>query len=477
MSHLLSYQAEVPPAPAFCPGEPKRHDIGRTRYHRIVEAGVSGLVSKGAVLLVNLLSVPIAVRYLGAVQFGIWATISTSLSLLLVLDFGIANTLTNLISEAFARDDKQLAGRYASTAFWLSIGIAAGLGLVGVLIWPFVNWNYVFHVEGVPGGVVSRAVAVAYGVFLIGMPAGLGTKMLGGYQELRIANIFATVGSAASLAGVIVVTRLNAGLPSLIGASSGALILANIACLLWIWLYRKPWLSPAPGKTSIDVGRRLLQSGSEFFLIQLAGLVVFNSDNLVIAHFVGAAEVTPYNVTWRLVSYASALQTLMLPAVWPAYSEAFARGDMAWVRRAYGRLMKLTTLTTGGACLLLMLFGQTMIRHWAGSAAVPSHSLVIAMCVWVMISTIANNEACLLVATSNTRLQAKIGIAAAGINLACTIWLVQRIGVLGVILGTIISYLIVVIGPQTWKTRQLLSASICSESPGSRRTAEPHKPL
>jgi O-antigen/teichoic acid export membrane protein len=460
MSDQLAYQADTQATPSDLTGEAasKQGDIGRRRYARIVEAGISGLVSKGAVLLVNLISVPIAVRYLGPVQFGIWATISTSLSLLLVLDLGIANTLTNMISEAFARGDKKLAGKYASTAFWLTVVIAAALGVFGALIWPLVNWNYVFHVEGVPRGVVSHAVAVSYGVFLVGMPAGLGAKMLGGYQELRAANIFATVGSVVSLIGVVLVARLNGGLPLLIGASSGALILANIVCLGWIWLHNKPWLSPTLGKASVDVSRRLLQSGSEFFLIQLAGLVVFNSDNLVIAHFVGAAEVTPYNVTWRLVSYASALQTLMLPAVWPAYSEAFARGDMAWVRRAYGQLMKVTTFTTGGACVLFAIFGRAIIRHWAGSAAVPQHSVIVAMCFWVMISTIANNEACLLVATNNTRLQASIGLSAAAINLVCTIWLVKRVGVLGVILGTVISYLIIVIGPQTWKVRQLLAA-------------------
>lgn len=444
----LDAVAGVPPTP--------EKEAGRRRYLRILEAGISAVISKGAVLLVNLISLPIAVRYLGPVQFGIWATISTSLSLLLVLDLGIANTLTNLISEAYAQDDKGLASTYSATAFWLMIAVSAVLGLAGWLLWPFINWDRVFHVEFLGHSVASRSVAVAYAVFLVGMPAGLAAKLLGGYQELRNANLFAAVGSVGSLAAIILVVRFHGGLPTLVGASSGALVLANGVCLLWVWLHHKPWLRPWPDKISFTASRRLLHTGSEFFLLQLAGIVVFNSDNLVIAHFIGPAEVTPYNVTWRIASYASVLQTVMIPALWPAYSEAFVRGDLSWVRKAYWRLMKLTTGAAGLFCALFIAFGRVIIHHWAGDAAVPHQSLVIVMSFWVMINTVMNNEACLLVATNQIRLQAWLGVSAAIVNLVLTIWLVQRIGVLGVILGTVISYVIIIVGPQTWKTAQLL---------------------
>jgi O-antigen/teichoic acid export membrane protein len=60
-----------------------------------------------------------------------------------------------------------------------------------------------------------------------------------------------------------------------------------------------------------------------------------------------------------------------------------------------------------------------------------------------------NNTSTVLVARGETRLQAWLGVAAAALNLALSIWLVQRIGAEGVILGTIASYLIVLILPQT----------------------------
>lgn len=434
-------------------------DDSRRRYRGILEAGASALISKGAVLVANLLTIPIVVRYLGPVQFGIWATITTSVSLLLVMDLGIANTLTNLISEAYALADRKLAGTYSATAFWLMIGVASALAILGCLVWPLVNWNHVFDVKTISRGITSHSVAAAYAVFLLGMPAGLAAKLLGGYQELRTANIFAATGSLGSLVAVALVAKLHGGLPLLVGASAGALVLANAVCLLWIWFQHKPWLRPLPSRFSFVASRRLLHTGSEFFLIQLAGLIVFNSDNLVIAHYVGPAEVTPYNVTWRLVSYAAALQTLMLPALWPAYSEAFVRGDMSWIRRTYRKTMLWTMGLAGGIALIFLMLGRFLIRYWAGSSAVPSLSLLFWMCVWVLISTFMNNVACILVAVSETRLQAWSSMIGAGLNLGLSIWLVRSMGSVGVILGTVISYLVALVGPQAWMAHRVLKYS------------------
>jgi O-antigen/teichoic acid export membrane protein len=79
------------------------------------------------------------------------------------------------------------------------------------------------------------------------------------------------------------------------------------------------------------------------------------------------------------------------------------------------------------------------------------------MCIWVLISTFMNNVACILVAASETRVQAWSSVAGAIVNLALTLWLVRTLGSVGVILGTVISYLLLLVGPQFWKVSRILS--------------------
>src|SRR5580704_12812033 len=91
----------------------------------------------------------------------------------------------------------------------------------------------------------------------------------------------------------------------------------EIALAATLTLY-KPWLRPRLALLDWTSARELLASSSGFFLIQIAGVVVFSSDNLVVSHYLGAAQVTPYNVTWRLVMLTAVLQALVFPALWPA---------------------------------------------------------------------------------------------------------------------------------------------------------------
>jgi O-antigen/teichoic acid export membrane protein len=345
------------------------------------------------------------------------------------------------------------------------LAVALLLGCIAWLIWPSLHWDRLFHLSSaaeVP--TVSRAVAAALAIFLVGLPAGLAPKILGGYQELRAANLFIAIGSLLNLLSIIVLVRLHAGLVALVAASSAALVGANLLALMWIFFFHKRWLAPRLKHMRRSAARRMMQSGSEFFVLQIAGLIVFNSDNLVVTHYLGPTQVAAYSVAWRLVGYAAIAQTLVAPALWPAFSEAFARGDLAWIRQTFRRTMAITMGIAVAASVLFALAGQWIIRIWASRAAVPSEELLLLMCVWVLISTFMNNTATVLVAKGETRLQAWCSLAAAALNLALSIYWVQRIGAPGVILGTIVSYLILLVGPQTLQTYQILRQRSSSAS-------------
>ena len=249
---------------------------------------------------------------------------------------------------------------------------------------------------------------------------------------------------------------------ALVTASSAALVGANLLCLVWIWCFHKPWLSPRLSHINRGAARRMMQTGSEFFVLQIAGLVVFNSDNLVVTHYLGPAQVAPYSVAWRLVAYAAVAQTMIAPALWPAFSEAFARGDLAWIRLTFRKTMWLTMSVALGCSVVFALAGRWIIRVWATRAAVPTEELLLLMCVWVMISTFMNNTATVLVAKGETKLQAWCSIAAAAVNLALSIYWVKRIGAPGVILGTIVSYVLILVIPQTWQALRAIRQPISS---------------
>jgi len=427
------------------------------RYRRIFAAAISALFGKGISLVVSVITVPLTLHYLGAESYGLWITISSTVTMFFVLDLGIASTLTNLISDAYAADDKRQAAVYFATAFWVIGAVVALLALMGWIAWPHIDWASLFHLHGSDvSRETSEAVAAAFVVFLLALPTSLATRVLGGYQELHAANLFASGGSLLSLAAVLLVIHFRGDLPVLVASYAGSSMIANAACLIWICWIRKPWIKPWPSHVDSKVIGKIFHSGIQFFLIQVAGLAVFNSDNLIIAHYLSPAQVTPYSVTWRFVTYLSAIQSLIIPSLWPAFAESWSRGNIAWIRLAYKRLRWTTVGVLSVASLIFLSFGGSIIRLWAGAAAVPSPWLLRLMCLWMIICAVTVNQSCLMGATNRVKKQAIASFLSAVVNLALSILWVRSMGPVGVLLATIVTYLVFVVFVQTLEVRSIL---------------------
>ncbi len=125
--------------------------------------------------------------------------------------------------------------------------------------------------------------------------------------------------------------------------------------------------------------------------------------------------------------------------------------------------MKGTVVLNLCCVAVLVVFGRALIRVWAGPAAVPTFSLLLAMGVWALISGFMSVESCLLAALNRTREQAALSIVAAVVNIALSIALVRHIGSLGVIGGTILSYVLVLVIPQSMIVRSLFKQELADE--------------
>ncbi len=427
-----------------------------SRYGRIVQAVCSGGLARVLSCAIALLSLPLAVRYLGAERYGVWATVTTMAVWINLLDLGIANTLTNQISRAYAVGDKEDASRCFTNAIVLTGAMAGLAGCAGAWLIPRIGWARLLNVNStVSAAEVRNTVAVAVALMLLALPCNLVSKVLAGYQELHRSNYATCAGAVFGVCGLALGVALHASMPVLFVMSTGCLTFANLITLIVVVAFQKPWLMPRLSFVERGPMQELLSSGSSFFLIQVAAVVVFSSDNLIVSHYLGASEVTPYSVTWRVVGFVALLQTLIFPALWPAYAEAYAKHDYTWIRRTFGITMTGTVALNALCVSGLLLSGRELIRLWAGRAAVPTWPLLVAMCVWALISGFMTVESCLLAALNRVRAQAVLSIVAAAVNVALSLMWVRQIGSLGVIAGTIVSYLVVLVVPQTLIVRSL----------------------
>jgi O-antigen/teichoic acid export membrane protein len=223
--------------------------------------------------------------------------------------------------------------------------------------------------------------------------------------------------------------------------------------------YDLDWLTPAIKNIRRQDVRDLLNTGLPFFAVQISGVILFSTDNFIIAQVLGAKAVTPYSVTWKLFSYATMLPVLAIPSLWPAYADAFARRDYDWIRRTYRYNMRIAVGSTFLFVSVLVIIARRFIAFWAGNTAVPSMGLVVAMAIWTALVAPLWCESCLLGAAGRVKGQAIYSAIGAVVNVIASIWGARVFGLTGVIMGTICAYILCIVIPQTLEVRKLLSGS------------------
>ena len=78
--------------------------------------------------------------------------------------------------------------------------------------------------------------------------------------------------------------------------------------------------------------RALFTLGGKFFLVQIAFLVIFMTDKILITQYLGPEHVTDYETVFRLFSIFTVAQGLMLTPLWTAYTDAYHKKDFSWIR-------------------------------------------------------------------------------------------------------------------------------------------------
>jgi len=403
-------------------------------------SALAAISARGIGVGTVIISVPLTLSYLGAERYGMWMTMSSIVALLGFADLGIGYGLLNLIAQADAEGDRIKAQRYVSTAFAIFALVAVFLGVCLVLLYPFVPWPGLFNVTSKTA--VSEAgpsIAAFTSCFLVGLVLGVATAIRAGHQEGYFNSISAAIGNVLGLVFVLLAIALRQGLPVLVLALAGAPLLATSANLALIVRRHRPWLRFDRHSVDRDVAAVLLRTGLLFLVLQVSLTVGNASDSLVVAQIVGPSAVASYNVAFRLFSIVTLLTSVWLVPLWPAYREATARGDVAWVRRTLRRSIRLSLIVTIPVAALLVLLGQRAIGFWVGASVQVPSSLLLGFGCWAVLAAFGNAASMYLNGAQIIWFQVLTATTTAAANIVLSVYLTYRFGVAGVVWGTVIA--------------------------------------
>lgn len=432
----------------------------RERERRMGLTAVASGAARVASIGVNLATVPLALRYLGTEQYGLWLVLVTTVAWLGFAQFGMASSLLNNLAEAEGRSDRGRAAGLVATAWWYQIAVSGALVVLLLALLPVLPLRALLNAgKDVDLGPLRAAAALLWVGFVLSLPVQIGTTVFQAKQEGYLAHLWDLARSALRFAAIVIVVRTDLGIAGLAAAYALPPLLGGIASVVHLFGLRHRPLAPRPGHAGRVWLRPLLRLGVQFTGLTLAGLVVSYTDNLVIAHVLGPIAVPPYAVTFMLAQLVILLVMMLLDAAWPAYVEAASRGDAEWVRRTHQRLVRVSLAAAAGWGIVLLAVGRPLIRLWAGPDIVPSTALLGAMALLVVVQSVPLCYGRLTTALGGVAINMWLGLLNAAINLPASILLARWIGLPGVALGTVIGYVVLAIPLIVFASRALAALS------------------
>jgi O-antigen/teichoic acid export membrane protein len=187
--------------------------------------------------------------------------------------------------------------------------------------------------------------------------------------------------------------------------------------------------------------------GGLFVALQAVTAITFQADGLIIIRTLGADAVTQYSVAQRLFLLAPTALAVAANALWPAYADALARADRAWIRVTLMRSLVAAVVLCAIPAAVLVAFDRQIFGAWVGPALVPTLGLALGLATWSVLSAVGAAAGVLLNAATVVTFQLITGVAMALLSLALKLTLAPAYGPAGVIWSTVIAFCVCTLLP------------------------------
>jgi O-antigen/teichoic acid export membrane protein len=394
-------------------------------------------IFKGINMATGFILVPLTLHYLNPTNYGLWMTISSIVGWFGFFDIGLGNGLRNKYTEAIARGDYEKARIYVSTTYAFLAGIICIVFFIFFLIYQVVNWYTVLNTTPAVTENLGMVVLTTVAFFCLRFVFGLIGTILTADQQPAITSLIEVVNNVLSLGIIWVLVKTTAGSLLYLSIAVSACS-AGVPLVLSLWLYNRRYrlVRPSIQYVQKQYARELLNLGLRFFVLQAGFIIIFSTSNILITQLFSPADVTPYTIAYKYYNLLSMAFSILLAPFWSAYTDAYTRGDIDWIRRTMNVLKKAWFVMVV-AVLLMSLGAETFYRLWVGKSISIPLSISISMGFYILLGAWCNIYVNFINGTGKIQLQFYTTIIISIVNIPLTIFLARTLhwGIPGVILA------------------------------------------
>lgn len=398
--------------------------------------------NKGLSIVISLLLVPVTINYLNAEQYGVWLTLSSIVAWLSYFDVGLGHGFRNRFAEAIANDDKVLARKYVSTTYVSLIVIFSAVIIIAEFVNPSVSWASLLNLASMDNSMLSSVVSILIVGVCVSFILNVATTMLSADQRPALASLITTIGQAASLLCIYLLTIYTENNMQYVAYAlswTPCIVLLFVSILLFRGKYRE--FSPRLKFFDKHLIGRIIGLGGKFFVIQISMLLIFQVVNILISRVLGPSYVTNYNVTYKYFSITQMAFNIILSPFWSSYTDAYTKRDYSWMSRIQKKLIRVWALFSI-ANIILLVFSPLAYKLWLGGSVEVEWDISVAMCLYMSVLSYSNMYMILLNGIGKVTVQMIVYILCAVISVPLSYYMCIKFGVTGIILILSMVYIV-----------------------------------
>jgi len=392
-------------------------------------------------MIVGFLMVRITLDYLDQSTYGIWLTLTSFLTWFTFFEIGLGNGLRNKLAEALANKDYKLGKIYVSTTYAI---LTIVIGIVALIFFTanfFIDWTTILNTEKEMSKELTNLAFIVFGFFFLRFVIKLIGIVLTADQRPAIANTFGPIGNLIVLIIIYLLTKTTEGSLIYLGWAI-SVVPISILLIVTVYFYSNDYKNIAPSikYVKMEFAKDLLDLGFKFFAIQIAGLIIYQSSTIIIAQYFGPAEVTTYNIAYKYFSILLMAFTIIVSPFWSAYTEAWVKSDIVWIKKTVKKLLMIWgVLSVGG--IIMLLFAKQFYQLWIGDDIIIPFNLSLVLLIYFVTYTFSGIFNMFINGVGKIKLQLILSGISAVIFIIVAIILIEvfHLGIVSLVIASIIA--------------------------------------
>ena len=209
-----------------------------------------------------------------------------------------------------------------------------------------------------------------------------------------------------------------------------------------IYFYLKDYKEYVPSFKFVEMkyAKSLMKLGVKFFILQMAAMILFTTDNMIITQLFNPSEVTVYNVANRYFGIILMFFSIIITPFWSSVTEAFHKKDIVWIKNSI-RTYIYIWFGFVGIAIIMLLWSNWFYKVWLGGKVIVPFSLSLVCAAYVLMQSLNSIYVNFINGVGKVGLQIYTALFSITFNIPLSILFAKyfNLGTPGVLMATMVS--------------------------------------